>query len=249
MPDVWQNLRSGDGLRVSKEGKFDFFWAVLEQNTVAMILRLPEGVDCTLAVPKFKSLEVNFRQLDKMSLVLRLLDDTQRDLFHTLCKDVVLAAEQGQDLNDAVARAIRRTRRWSFLLRGGSQKGLSVEEQRGLVGELAFLGEIKTKLGAAAAIEAWKGPEGSPKDFEFPGVCVEVKARRGAAKPLVRISSEDQLADVEFVLQSSIDTEKLKRIKSVAVKSVLPLGLCFLPAFILLAVIPIVAGLIGGITQ
>ena len=59
----------------------------------------------------------------------------------------------------------------------------------------------------------------------------------------------NQLADVEFVLQSSIDTEKLKRIKSVAVKSVLPLGLCFLPAFILLAVIPIVAGLIGGITQ
>lgn len=59
----------------------------------------------------------------------------------------------------------------------------------------------------------------------------------------------DQLTNVEFVLQSSIDTEKLKRIKSVAVKSVLPLGLCFLPAFILLAVIPIIAGLIGGITQ
>ncbi len=59
----------------------------------------------------------------------------------------------------------------------------------------------------------------------------------------------DQLTDVDFVLQSYLDTEKLKRIKSVAVKSVLPLGLCFLPAFILLAVIPIVAGLIGGITQ
>ena len=59
----------------------------------------------------------------------------------------------------------------------------------------------------------------------------------------------DQLADVEFVLQSAIDTEKLKRIKSVAVKSVLPLGLCFLPAFILLAVVPIIAELISGITQ
>lgn len=59
----------------------------------------------------------------------------------------------------------------------------------------------------------------------------------------------DQLTDVEFVLQSSIDTEKLKRIKSVAVKSVLPLGLCFLPAFILLAVIPIVAGLLGGVSR
>lgn len=56
----------------------------------------------------------------------------------------------------------------------------------------------------------------------------------------------DQLVDVAFILQSSIDTEKLKRIKSVAVKSVLPLGLCFLPAFILLTVIPIIAGLLGG---
>ena len=56
----------------------------------------------------------------------------------------------------------------------------------------------------------------------------------------------DQLADVAFILQSSIDTEKLKRIKSVAVKSVSPLGLCFLPAFILLAVIPVIAGLLRG---
>jgi hypothetical protein len=54
----------------------------------------------------------------------------------------------------------------------------------------------------------------------------------------------DQLADVAFILQSSIDIEKLKRIKSVAVKSVMTLGLCFLPAFILLAVVPIIAGLI-----
>jgi len=56
----------------------------------------------------------------------------------------------------------------------------------------------------------------------------------------------DQLNDAEFILQSSIDTEKLKRIKSMAVKSVLPLGLCFLPAFILLAVVPIVASLVSG---
>lgn len=58
----------------------------------------------------------------------------------------------------------------------------------------------------------------------------------------------DQLAEVEYVLQSQLDTERLKRIKSVAVKSVLPLGICFLPAFILLAIVPIVAGLIGGVT-
>jgi len=54
----------------------------------------------------------------------------------------------------------------------------------------------------------------------------------------------DQLAELEQATQTSIDMAKLNRIKSVAVKSVLPLGLCFLPAFILLAVVPLVAGLI-----
>ena len=196
MSDVWHGLRRGDGRRVSVAGKFDFFWALLEFDTVALILRLPDGFDDKVDVPRFKSLEVGFRQLDKTALVVRLLDGTQRELFHALCTDVVGAAEQGEDLEDAVARAIRRTRRWSFLLRSGSRKGLSIEEQRGLVGELAFLEELKSALGPSAAIEAWKGPEGSPKDFEFPSLYVEVKARRGAAKPKVRISSEDQLADV-----------------------------------------------------
>ncbi len=54
----------------------------------------------------------------------------------------------------------------------------------------------------------------------------------------------DQLAELEQALQTSLDMAKLNRIKSVAVKSVLPLGLCFLPAFILLAVVPLVAGLV-----
>ena len=56
----------------------------------------------------------------------------------------------------------------------------------------------------------------------------------------------DQLAELEQGIQTSIDMAKLNRIKSVAVKSVLPLGLCFLPAFILLAVVPLVAGLVSN---
>jgi pilus assembly protein TadC len=60
---------------------------------------------------------------------------------------------------------------------------------------------------------------------------------------------QDQLADLEVMLRTTMEMEKLKRIKAVAVKSVLPLGICFLPAFIMLAVIPMVAGLIGNFTK
>ena len=59
----------------------------------------------------------------------------------------------------------------------------------------------------------------------------------------------EQLADLEVMLRTTIEMQKLKRIKAVAVKSVLPLGVCFLPAFILLAVVPMVAGLIGNFTK
>ena len=108
MNDVWHGLRLGEGRRVGAEGKFDFYWSVLEQNTVALVLRLPDGFDNKVSVPRFKSLAVGIRQLDKAALVLRLLDGTQRELFHTLCADVVSAAEQGQDLNDESLRVCRR---------------------------------------------------------------------------------------------------------------------------------------------
>lgn len=40
-------------------------------------------------------------------------------------------------------------------------------------------------------------------------------------------------------------SQVLKKVKSAAVKSVIPLGLCFLPAFILVVVVPLIAGLIN----
>jgi hypothetical protein len=99
--------------------------------------------------------------------------------------------------------------RWHHLLRGGRLGLLSLEEQRGLMGELRFLGHLIDLIGPRAAIEAWKGPSGSSKDFELGGCLVEVKARRGASKPHVQISSEDQLADVPgcrlFLVVSPID--------------------------------------------
>lgn len=131
------------------------------------------------------------------------------DLFETLCRDVVGAAEAAEDLQAALQRAVRRTTRWHHLLRGGG-RGLSIEEQRGLIGELALLRELVTEVGPMAAAEAWHGPEESAKDFELPGIYIECKARRSAAHPKVRISSEAQLMDIPgarlFLRVQDVDT-------------------------------------------
>ncbi len=196
--DPWEMLGPGDARRVDIEGRYDFFWVVLEAGMRGLMLRLPSLPEPAPRLPKLKNLVASFRSIPSgLAYVLGLKDRSQTEIFETLCRSVVEAGEKGENLDDALSRALQRTRRWHYLLRGGRPGGLTVEEQRGLVGELDFLRELVLSFGPETAIEAWTGPTGLSKDFELIGSCVEVKTRRVAAKPFVNISSEDQLADVD----------------------------------------------------
>ncbi|WP_324750982.1 PD-(D/E)XK motif protein [Sphingomonas sp. LY54] len=210
--DPWQTLAPGsvDARRVDPDGRYDFFWVVSGRAEPGVLLRIPPGVAETTPLPKMRNLDIGFQDIGgSRALVLILKDLEQRELFASLCLDIVRAAEAASDDADALQRAIRRTMRWHHLLRGGRNDLLSLEEQRGLVGELRFLRRLVDLLGLYPAIEAWKGPLGSAKDFELNGCLVEVKARRGAARPSVQISSEDQLSDVDgfrlFLVVSPVD--------------------------------------------
>ena len=196
--DPWKRLDPDDARRVDSDGRFDFFWIVLEAGMPGLMLMLPAIPQPVPRLPKLRNLVTAFRHAaGGRAFVLGLKERSQLEIFETLCRDVVAAGEAGEDRDDALSRAIQRTRRWHHLLRGGRPDGLSVEEQRGLVAELAFVRDLATGFGPGTAIEAWTGPAGSAKDFELIGSCVEIKAHRVAARPFVSISSEDQLADVE----------------------------------------------------
>lgn len=194
--DPWKGLSEGKMKRVNASGKHDFFWATIENTAPALLMLIQPETEFASDLPSLKNIDVSFRAINGRAFVISLLDNAHREIFETLCRDIVDAAERALDQKAALDRAIRRTRRWHFLLKGGSAQGLSKEEQRGLVGELAFLREIATSVSPETAIEGWTGPEGAAKDFEFPAACIEIKTRRGAAKPYVKISSEDQLSDV-----------------------------------------------------
>ena len=147
-------------------------------------------------LPILRDIEVTLSPADDRGshiLAFKLLDTGQQDLFHTLCQDIISAAETMATEGEACSVALMRTWRWHHLLRGGGS-GLSPEGQRGLIGELQVLEQLLIpQLGASDAVAAWKGPLGSPKDFEIGRVAIEVKARRGGATPTVAITSEDQL--------------------------------------------------------
>lgn len=194
----WKCLEPSTARRVNDKGQFDFFWVLIEQGMPGLMLRLPNEPNNKAKLPELKSLIANFRIISgRWAFVIALKESSQAELFETLCRDVVKSGETATDLDDALTRAIHRTKRWHYLLRAGHSEGLSVEEQRGLVGELAFLRDLAATFGSETAIEAWKGPSGAPKDFELIGCCIEVKTRRNASTSSIAISSAEQLADFD----------------------------------------------------
>ncbi|WP_405405058.1 PD-(D/E)XK motif protein [Paracoccus sp. Ld10] len=194
----WGDLAPDTGRRVDGHGRHDIFWARMPDGAPGLVLRLGEGVAEVHPLPQLRNLTLCYRTVEgRGNLCLSLSDHGQADIFDTLCRDVVSAAESVESPNAALARAVQRTLRWHHLLRSGGTGGLTLEEQRGLVAELAVLRALIESFGAFAAVEAWKGPEGSAKDFELATMHVEVKARRGAAHPKIAISSEVQLETID----------------------------------------------------
>jgi hypothetical protein len=207
----WAGLAPDIGRRVDSEGRYDFFWAAMPSGLPGLLLKIPEGTPKVQPLPALRNLSLTYRQVDNREIFCISLEDrSQVEIFEALCRDVVAAGERADTADAVLSRAILRTMRWHHLLRAGVVEGLSIEEQRGLVAELAVLRDLADRHGALSAIGAWMGPTGSPKDFELADIHVEVKARRGAAHPKITISSAAQLATVDgfalYLLVIDVDT-------------------------------------------
>lgn len=195
----WAGLEAGkiDTRRVDASARWNWFWAVMPRTDMALVLQLSDLPNPLPELPKLRNLEIRFQTLPGGPILyVRLKDSAQLELFETLCHDVMASGEPANTEAEALERAIGRTFRWHYLLRGGRFEAMSEEAQKGLIGEIEILKLLITSLGAKPALATWTGPSGAPKDFELKADCIEVKARRGASQPFVKISNEHQLADV-----------------------------------------------------
>lgn len=195
----WSGLEVGgvDTRRVDASARWNWFWTVMPGPDVALVLILSDFPDPVPDIPILRNLEIRFQSLSGRSILfIRLKDSAQLELFETFCRDVVATGEFAEVEEEVLARVVKRTFRWHYLLRGGKVEVLSESAQKGLIGEIEVLKLLIASLGPRAALDAWTGPCGAPKDFEFETDCIEVKARRGASKPFVNIANEHQLTDV-----------------------------------------------------
>ena len=203
LSDPWKAIKRPDKMstvtarRVDSSSPWGVFWAVDVDGNCLLMLQHGRDAMAPRRLPKLRGLQVETRLPEEGPhglLVIRLLEREQREIFHRLCLDIVAATVAAKAEEEAIERFLGRTWRWHRLLRSGRDGRLSEEEQRGLAGELRFLGRhLFPTLGIAVAVRCWTGPLDAPKDFEIGRTSVEVKARRGTATPQVPIASEHQL--------------------------------------------------------
>lgn len=121
-------------------------------------------------------------------LVLSLEDNSRRDLFTTICADVVDTAARA-DKNEALSLFLSRLAAWRQFLRD-HREGLSPAETIGLIGELLVLEKLLET--DARRLSAWQAPMDGLHDFQISGHAIEVKTGLGPSSA-ISISKLDQL--------------------------------------------------------
>jgi hypothetical protein len=200
----WSNLVApkGDGeisaTRVDPHSKWSFFWSLSHLGHPQLTLlhkERPKG-----KLPVFEGFRVTTTlSADGLHMLSFTLDDNaSQEVFHSLCLDIVSAANKCEAENQAVKESVDRAWNWHRLLQGLRDARLTPNEQQGLMGELYIIYQAIGKTDPHTIVESWQAPEENAKDFINESQAIEVKAKRSAHSSTVRITSAEQLDTRDF---------------------------------------------------
>lgn len=133
---------------------------------------------------------------NKQFLLILLLSKQHKDIFSTLCEDLIVGVSEISNETFLIEKLIERLSKWQSLFEKLGHQGLSEEAQRGLFGEAYFLRKyLATSLDYFKCVKTWTGPEKSIQDFQFSSWAVEVKTTHGKNHQKIYVSNERQLDD------------------------------------------------------
>ncbi|WP_158608883.1 PD-(D/E)XK motif protein [Paenimyroides viscosum] len=136
------------------------------------------------------------RDRSKKFLLILLLNKQHKDIFSTLCEDLIFGVSDVSTEQTLVEKLLERLAKWQSLFEKVGKQGLSDEAQRGLYGEIYFLRFFLTNNSDKNyCIKSWLGPEKSIQDFQYSNWAVEVKTTHGNNHQKIHITSERQLDD------------------------------------------------------
>ncbi len=158
---------------------------------------LPAGV--TLSASKgfdLRSEPLEAGRDGRTRLILELAHVRFRDIFHTLCEDLIRSLKAAKTDQSAMREFISRLARWQAFLHRHPLDGLPLEVRRGLYGELSFIQFLFNHgLSPERVIAGWTGYQAASHDFQFASGHVEVKTSSASTPHVFRVSNASQLDD------------------------------------------------------
>ena len=172
---------------------------------------------------KFKGVRIEIFDFDDYKeLNIYLLDDELKEIFSYFIQDILNVVKNVNIEIEALNLTSNIIFKWKSLFDKVLFNGLTIERQKGLIGELLFFNMILIlKYPIDLIINNWTGCDFDDKDFVFGNIGVEIKFTSSKV-PILKISSERQLDDQnlsELYLQLYI-AEEVKE-KGISLNSII----------------------------
>lgn len=150
-------------------------------------------------VPEFKNFKFKGLRIEVLDYStykefnIFLLDNQLKDIFGLFIENIVEEISKCVTENEALVETSNVVLKWKKLFDKINFNGLSIEGQKGLIGELLFFNSLlEEEYSIDALLESWTGPDFNDKDFRFGSIGIEIKLTSSKV-PKVNISSERQL--------------------------------------------------------
>lgn len=143
---------------------------------------------------KFKGLFIEIFEFEyAKELHIYLLDNQLKDIFSLFIENIVEEILKSVTENEALVETSNVVLKWKKLFDKINFQGLTIERQKGLIGELLLFNSLlDEEYSIDALLESWTGPDFNDKDYRFGSFGIEVKLTSSKV-PKVKISSERQL--------------------------------------------------------
>lgn len=162
---------------------------------------------------RFKGVEIYTLQSEtenKIELYIYLIDNDLKDIFSLFIQNILEEIEKSVTEIEAIKTTLNVVSKWKKLFDKINFNGLTLEQQKGLIGELLFLNTIlDNEKTFANAVNCWTSAEQDfqAKDFTLGSVGVEVKFT-ASKQPRIKVSNERQLdaenlSDLFLILYST----------------------------------------------
>lgn len=185
----YKNLNA---ILADKDNFLEFFWAKDLMDNYLFILQTKLDVIQIQKLPKLNGIKISLVKIGKTyQLILTLISKDDKDIFYTLCMDLLASTKSIENENIAIGVLLKRLEKWQYFLKY-NRNSIDKKQLKGLIGELFFLKKyLLKKFTVDEALNFWKAPFQSVQDFELNNIAIEVKTK--SSMNVITISSYEQL--------------------------------------------------------